>query len=162
MNLIKVTSKKEIISLAKLAREIWFEHFPKVITIDQIEYMVNKFQSIEAITEQINTSYEYFLCKSESTYLGFCCIKNEDSKLFISKLYVHESARGKKVGLFMLNFIEETARNRAKKAIYLTVNKYNDIAVSFYHKTDFTLIREDVFDIGNGFIMDDYIFEKEV
>ena len=162
MNLIRVTSNEDIISLASLAREIWFEHFPKVITVDQIEYMVNKFQSVEAITEQINTGYEYFLCENESEYLGFCCVKNEESQLFISKLYVHASARGKKVGLFMLNYIENLARDRNKKSIYLTVNKYNDLAVSFYHKTNFTLTREDVFDIGNGYVMDDYIFEKEV
>lgn len=162
MNLLRVTSETEIISLAKLAREIWFEHFPKVITIEQVEYMVQKFQSVEAITEQINSGYEYYLCELENKFLGFCCIKNEDSKLFISKLYVHADARGKKVGLFMLHFIEEIARGRNKPSIYLTVNKYNDLAISFYNKTNFDLIKEDVFDIGNGYIMDDYIFEKQV
>ena len=44
-------------------------------------------------------------------------------------------------------------------AVWLTVNKHNDIAIRAYRGLGFELIGEGVTDIGNGFVMDDYYFE---
>jgi ribosomal protein S18 acetylase RimI-like enzyme len=42
------------------------------------------------------------------------------------------------------------------------VNKRNPGAISFYKAAGFTIAREAVFDIGSGFVMDDYIMEKRL
>ena len=59
----------------------------------------------------------------------------------------------------MLKKVFEEARNCGKKRVYLTVNKHNDHAVEVYKKTGFVIAKEAVTDIGNGYVMDDYIFE---
>jgi hypothetical protein len=41
-------------------------------------------------------------------------------------------------------------------SIYLNVNKHNS-AVEFYLKKGFIKDREMVLDIGNGYVMDDYV-----
>ena len=46
--------------------------------------------------------------------------------------------------------------------ITLTVNKYNFVAVCAYEKLGFTRIGEAETDIGDGYIMDDYLYEFEV
>ena len=44
-------------------------------------------------------------------------------------------------------------------SIYLTVNRHNTHAYEVYLHKGFTVIREEVNDIGFGFVMDDYIME---
>jgi ribosomal protein S18 acetylase RimI-like enzyme len=46
--------------------------------------------------------------------------------------------------------------------IWLTVNRYNDATIAVYEKKGFRTVRTQVADIGNGFVMDDYIMEKEI
>jgi hypothetical protein len=43
----------------------------------------------------------------------------------------------------------------------LNVNKYNS-AQDFYKKLGFCIDYEEVIDIGNGYVMDDYVMEKEL
>ena len=46
--------------------------------------------------------------------------------------------------------------------MYLTVNKHNELAIRAYRGTGFDVIDSVETDIGEGFVMDDYIMEKQV
>ena len=46
--------------------------------------------------------------------------------------------------------------------MYLTVNKHNELGVRAYNGTGFEVIDAVETDIGEGFIMDDYIMERPV
>ncbi len=59
----------------------------------------------------------------------------------------------------MIDYIEQQALAFGDKALFLNVNKYNS-AIHFYQKTGFVIAKEEVIDIGNGFVMDDYVMEK--
>jgi diamine N-acetyltransferase len=156
-----VTNPAQIKKLAGVAKQIWFEYFPGIITVEQVEYMVDKFQSVHAITEQTsNGGYEYFLVLGDGEILGYVGFKAEADKLFLSKLYLKKEARGKGHFSKMFTFVEQAAQERGLKSLYLTVNKYNDHSIEVYRKKGFTVIEEKAADIGRGFIMDDYIMEK--
>ena len=43
--------------LAEVASEIWHEYYTPIIGLQQVEYMVEKFQSVKGITEQIENGY---------------------------------------------------------------------------------------------------------
>ena len=60
----------------------------------------------------------------------------------------------------MLQFIEQIARELGLSSIYLTVNKNNEHSIAVYKKKGFLTVKDQVADIGNGFVMDDYIMEK--
>lgn len=47
--------------MAALAKEIWGEHYRGLLTPGQITYMVDRFQSEEAITLQLSEGYQYRL-----------------------------------------------------------------------------------------------------
>lgn len=49
MQIRKCQSDEDIQQLAKLANEIWHEYFIDIISFEQIEYMVEKFQSYPAL-----------------------------------------------------------------------------------------------------------------
>ena len=67
--------------------------------------------------------------------------------------------RGKGLGKFLLNRAVDLAKQNDKKSIYLNVNKYNTDSIAFYERMGFVKIEEGVFDIGNGYVMDDFILE---
>ena len=52
--IIKIVSNKDQIkAIEALAYEIWYEHYQPIIGTSQVAYMLKKFQSLEAIDEQI-------------------------------------------------------------------------------------------------------------
>ena len=68
--------------------------------------------------------------------------------------------RGKGLGRAGIEFVENYAREHGFNSICLTVNKYNMTSVYVYNNLGFQKIDDVVTDIGNGFVMDDYIMEK--
>lgn len=151
-----VDNKKAISQVANLAKEIWNQHYLPIIGNEQVSYMLDKFQSEAAIKQQINEGYKYFIILNNQTEVGYCCVKDKAEKLFLSKLYVLNSYRGKGIGKQAVNFIQSSFNN---SVIQLTVNKRNSNSITFYKKVGFEIVDDVVTDIGNGFVMDDYVME---
>lgn len=160
----KADDLSELQSIARLADEIWHECFVGIITVEQIDYMVDKFQSYEAILNQVETmDYSYFSVYDDGILCGYFGVKPEsDSRFFLSKLYLHQSKRGNGIASSMLSKVFEEARKCSKKSVYLTVNKHNYHAFDVYMNVGFQVIDETVTDIGNGFVMDDFVMEYKL
>lgn len=157
----KVKYYPELCEVAGLAEKIWHECFTEIISAGQIDYMVEKFQSIAAMTDQIeNQGYTYLAVRDNGELCGYIGVKPEsDDRFFLSKLYLRADKRGKGIASEMLKRVFDEARSQGKKRVYLTVNKHNDHAVAFYKKTGFVIADTAVTDIGSGYVMDDFIME---
>ncbi len=164
MKLIRVTSEAQIAELAELAREIWTEHYLPIIGALQVDYMVGRFQSAEAIADQIAGGYEYYLATRADTNVGYVALVPEpdQSALMVSKLYVCKSERGRGCAKMMLRLAEDTCRERGLATMWLTVNKNNVDSIAWYERMGFINAGPLVQDIGEGFVMDDYRLEKTV
>lgn len=151
----------ELREIAVVADEIWHECYGKLLGQGQVDYMVEKFQSLDAMTEQIeNQGYSYFSVRDNGELCGYIGIKPEsDDRLFLSKFYLHKDKRGRGIATAMMNYIFDEARKIGKKRVYLTVNKHNDHAIEVYKKIGFVTVDTAVTDIGGGYVMDDYIME---
>jgi len=161
---IEITSVKndQANALAVFAEPIWYEHYTPIIGEKQVEYMLEKFQSEQAIKSQIQQGYLYFQVTYDSQLVGYFSVQlREKNSLFISKFYLASIARGKGLGKSMLNYIQQLAIDNNCKTLDLTVNKYNS-AYQIYLKLGFTNQGSVEFDIGNGYIMDDYLMSKSV
>lgn len=159
MELTKVVTKGDIQAVAELAYEIWHECFAELLDIGQIDYMLDKFQSAPAIESQIIGGYEYYRVYDGGIESGYTAVKKEDGYLFMSKLYLKSSQRGKGLATQALAFIKERAKGLGLNKIRLTVNKYNKRAIKAYNKADFVTYAEQKADIGKGYFMDDYLME---
>lgn len=148
--------------ITDLASTIWTEHYTPIIGAQQVAYMLEKFQSVPAIQDQVEKGIRYYLIKHQDIYAGYLSFSIEENHLFLSKLYVQKSARGNKIGKAALSFIEEQAKTIGLYKIRLTVNKYNSNAIKAYEKMGFINVEAIVQDIGNGFVMDDYVLEKNI
>lgn len=159
-----VCSHAQCVQLARMADEIWHEYWPCRIGKAQTDYMVEHFQSLEAIERDIRTgAYEYwFLCAGDDgRVVGYTGAREEadTNRLFISKIYLIAKERGQGFGTQVINFYKDLARCRGLCGLYLTVNKHNSLAIHTYKKNGFEIIDAVQTDIGKGFVMDDFIME---
>lgn len=92
----RVHTAEETAEVALLAAEIWREYYITLITSQQIEYMLDKYQSVPAITQQIHEQgYEYYLIHSgEGSTVGYMSARQDEGKLFLSKFYIGKEYRG--------------------------------------------------------------------
>lgn len=150
----KVNDIKE---LASLASSIWHEYWTCILTPEQIDYMVENFQSEKAIKNQIeNENYTYYFIIKDGAKAGYFGISDKKEYLFLSKLYIKKEYRHQGLGKKAFEKIKELAND---KPIRLTVNKYNTNTINAYKKWGFEIIDAVVTDIGSGFVMDDYIMK---
>lgn len=159
----EVKNQKQISKVVSLANIIWREYYTPIIGKAQVNYMLDKYQSGQPITNQIKQRFLYYLIKDgNGDYVGYIGIVPEDKELLLSKLYILSEKRGKGYGRQAVKFIEKVAKSKGLVKIVLTVNKNNTGSIKAYLKLGFENMGPIVTDIGNGFIMDDYKLEKTV
>ena len=157
----QVITKEQIKVLADTANVVWHDAFKEILTLEQIEYMIEKFQSFQALSQAIkDNGYKYYLIKTDNNVAGYTGLHEENGKMFLSKLYILKEYRGEQISSKTFDFIENLAKGKNLKSVWLTVNRNNKHAIAVYKHKGFILIREQVADIGNGFVMDDFVFEK--
>ncbi len=173
---INIEKDDEIRVLADLAESIWKEYWVCLLNQAQIEYMIEKFQSYRAIKEQIeNEKYVYKIIRADGENAGYFGVSPKNKRvwecenteigfeyLFLSKLYLKKEFRSKGIGRKGFEAIKNIAFQKNVKYIYLTVNKHNINTIKAYEKWGFKAVETAVTDIGQGFVMDDYIMRYEL
>ena len=104
----KVDNESCIRNVASLAHEIWNQHFVPIIGQAQVDYMLDKFQSVDAITKQLNEGFEYYIISSDKTKAGYLGLLPDinSGKMMISKVYVRKELRGSGVVIPLLNLLK--------------------------------------------------------
>ncbi len=164
MKFTEVKTTENIKYLSELAYHIWHEYWPCILSDEQINYMIDKFQSENAIKHQLKfENYIYYVIQDDNKNdIGYFGVSIKDNYLFLSKLYITKEFRHKGYGKQIFEKIIELAKEYSKSSIRLTVNKYNSNTIKAYIKWGFKTIDSVISDIGSGFVMDDYIMEYQL
>lgn len=163
MTFLRVTAQEpELVeTLSRVATQIVREYYDPLLGKAQNDYMLQKFQSVPAITEQLAHGYHYYLVTDGGARLGFLGFYPRGGALYLSKLYLYQEQRGRGYGRRMLDFLRGQADALGLGAIELNVNKYNP-SIAVYERLGFVRIRDEVNDIGEGYVMDDYVYRLEL
>lgn len=157
---IRRAQLQELPILETLARQIWPSTYAHIISQAQIDFMLDWMYSFTALKAQFEEGHEFYILHTDGLDSGFMALEwvthNGVSELKINKVYVLPSLQGKGAGRALINKAIERTKASTASSIFLQVNKAN-VAKNFYLKLGFEIREEAVFDIGNGFIMDDYI-----
>jgi GNAT superfamily N-acetyltransferase len=155
----------DIAPLCALAREIWLQHYPGIITVRQIEYMLAQRYSPDAIRLQLQTGeaqWEKLEVRGELCGFASCERGAQARAMKLDKLYVHQLVRGKGYGAALIGHVAQAATRQGMDTLTLQVNRYNHGSVAAYLRAGFVVAKAVKVGIGNGFIMDDYVMEKDV
>ena len=161
MQIIKVTTKDQLQVVADLAKKIWPVTYATILSKEQLHYMLDRFYNLKALQKQLESGQVFYLAQNENQeFVGFVSyeINCKPNKTKIHKIYVLPETQGTGIGKQLLDLVKTKAQENQQTAIFLNVNKYNN-AQNFYQKLGFTITKEEVIDIGNGYVMDDYVME---
>ena len=158
-------TEADLPGISKLAGIIWRAHYPGIITSEQIDYMLAKMYSLETLREEIRAQgirYERLVADGE--FAGFASYgPTEHAGDFkLHKIYLHPDWHGRGLGSLLLQHCEREIRQLGATRLLLTVNKRNSKAIAAYQRNGFSVADSIVVDIGNGFVMDDYVMAKEL
>lgn len=158
--IVKAT-EKDIPTIQDLAKKSWETTYSDILSKDQLDYMMEMMYSGEALKKHFeNPDYQYYLISENDVYFGFIGFQlhyeKETTKLH--RIYFLKKSQGKGLGKKTVCFLKNEVKKFGDKRIILTVNKNNN-ARKFYESQGFRVYDEAIFDIGNGYVMDDFLME---
>lgn len=164
----RVLTAVDIATVAQLAHRIWHEHYPGIISLQQIDFMLARFQSEAAIAAQLAEGHEYALIvmpdmagvAQDVGYLAWQA-QPDIGRLFLSKLYVVQALQQQGLGHFALDYLKTLGQHRQLDTLWLRVNKHNP-ALQAYLRWGFRQVAEVVTEVGAGFVMDDFQLELDM
>lgn len=159
--IISKANKTDIPTIQDLAKKSWNFAYANIISQEQIDYMLDLMYSEEALRQHFeNPNYQYYLIQENNQFLGFIGFEfhQEPETTKLHRIYFLKEAQGKGLGKKALEFVINQAKKANDKRVTLTVNKSNQ-AQKFYESQGFKIYDEAIFDIGKGYVMDDYLME---
>ncbi|HCN48741.1 MAG TPA: GNAT family N-acetyltransferase [Chryseobacterium sp.] len=160
MKFIQAT-EKDIPLIQNLARRSWENAYADILSAEQMEYMLSEMYSETEIKNHLlNPAYHYYLIQDQDSYEGFIGYEHdyEEKTTKLHRIYLVPESKGKGLGKAALQFLNDKVSENNNERIILNVNKHN-AARNFYESQGYRVYDKGVFDIGNGFVMDDYMME---
>jgi len=157
-------SKNQLPIIQDLAYKIWPNAYAEILAEAQLDFMLENFYSIDSLENQLENNHIFLLAEDDGVYYGFASYEincKEQGKTKLHKIYVLPNTQKNGVGKMLLESVEKAAQKALNKYLFLNVNKYNN-AKNFYEKFEFKIIKEEMIDIGQGYVMDDYVMEKSI
>ena len=158
MDLIfRKASIADILLISQLAEKIWREHYPSIISVEQINYMLQSRYSHEAIEEGMKGEEKYFLAYADEQPVAYASIEWKDGFYYLHKFYNDVSNHRKGIGKQFFDYL--LTQIDSSKPIKLQVNRQNFKAVNFYFKVGFVIESIGDFHIGGGYYMNDFVMK---
>ena len=156
----RVITPEGIQSVKALAERIWPLVYCHILGADQIDYMMKMMYRGNVIQNELGQGVEYYLVlDAAGRHIGyFSLYQVSESVGKLDKLYLVSAARGGGRGQKLLNWCVSWGRRRNLKQLILNVNKNNSAAQKAYLRANWKCLRSECNDIGNGFVMDDFVF----
>lgn len=162
---ITQATEQDLPLIRDIAYQTWPTTFGEILSPDQISYMLDMMYSPDALTTQINEKKHVFLiAKNTDTneYLGYVSYELDytgQPLTKIHKIYLLPASQGKGVGRLLIDQVGTIALTHKNNRLGLNVNRYNK-AIQFYERMGFSIVGNEDIDIGDGFLMEDFIMEK--
>ena len=154
---LNIVTNNGISDIIDLARVIWNQHYPGLISQEQIDYMLEEMYSYDSLLDQIKHNHQFFLINENNLNLGFLSVRKLeglDSAFFLNKFYINQDIFGKGLGTRVFKMLIEMLNPSHLK---LTVNRQNFKSINFYFKNGFKIESVQDFNIGNGYFMNDFV-----
>ncbi len=163
LTLLPATTDDELRIIASISYSVWNEACKGIVPKDQIDYVLDRFQSFEALKDQVdNGGYTYIMIREGTRCVGYAGYVPDERGLFLSKIYILKEFRGRGYSGQVFRYLREVARGLGLSCVHLIVNRDNKRSVEVYRHEGFEIVDSQDNPIGNDFVMYDYIMEMKV
>lgn len=162
---ITIATPDQLSIVKDLAYTIWPTAYGEILSKKQLNFMLDKFYHLDWLKNQMfNHNQVFLLIEENKGYLGFCayelnCGNSNNTKLH--KLYVLPQTQGKGIGKALLSEVEKIALENHNDGVFLNVNRYNK-AQEFYKHQGYIISETIDIEIGNGYLMEDFVMKKSL
>ncbi|MEZ4755779.1 MAG: GNAT family N-acetyltransferase [Flavobacteriales bacterium] len=159
---LRPATTADIPNIRSIAHAAWPVAYASILSPAQLAYMLERMYSEAALHEQLTTlGHRFLLAERDWEAIGFAgyAHRHTPGRTRLHKLYVLPQVKGGGVGHALLEAVLSAAQAAGDHAVELNVNKYNP-AKDFYLRHGFTVERDEVIDIGQGYVMDDHVMVK--
>lgn len=148
--------------LKRLANEIWHKHYPGIISIEQIDFMLEKLYSEEVIKREIEHGVYWIILLFDEQPAGFISCEMEDQHTCkLNKIYIYPHLHGKGIGRKGIELAKMFARLNSANKLKLFVNRGNTDSIKAYNAFGFQIEQEIDQYIGE-YLLDDYIMTMKL
>ena len=163
---IEPAAFEELSVVSRLAGMIWPDAYRKILSEGQIEYMLTMMYDQQVLEEEYRNGTRFDIIFDGEMPIGFAsyghCDDHACDCVKLHKLYLDSAYHNRGIGTLALRHVIEEVRCKGYKILHLNVNRGNTAAIRAYERNGFHKARETVTDIGNGYVMDDYVMELEL
>ncbi|WP_276380397.1 GNAT family N-acetyltransferase [Flavobacterium sp. H4147] len=156
---------KDIAKIQEIAHITWPITYGEILTKEQLEYMLDLIYSNETLSNQIqNKEQLFYLISDADSVIGFIGIEHNyknEAITKIHKIYLLPETQGKGFGKMVFDEIGKMALENNSATLLLNVNRFNT-ALNFYKKLGFEIKETVDIEIGNGYLMEDYVMGKQI
>jgi len=148
--------------LKEIGETTFRETFEAQNTEENLSAYLSKSFALANIQAQLsNTHSEFFFASIDKEILGYLKLNSSDQGLEIERIYVRQSAQGKRIGKALFNFALQTARSRQMEWLWLGVWQENFKAIEFYERQGLEVFDTRTFQLGSD-PQDDYLMRMRV
>ncbi len=155
------TTPEEFDIIRSISQSVMHDVYDDKTPDGQIDYMIDKFLSDESILENIKEKgyvYQIIYYNSEvAGYCAYCPAQNYSPDCaegtYLSKLYILEFARGKRITSKLLSTL--------RRPVFMTVKRDDTQTVNISKHCGFRIVQTLSTDIGAGYSTDDFLMKLD-
>jgi GNAT superfamily N-acetyltransferase len=155
----------DVDAITTLARVVWQDAYPGIITQAQIDYMLEQRYNAGRLIEELTAPeiwWEKATVDGELAAFASTLLSTTPGVMKLDKLYVDPGRQRLGLGGRLITRVSEHALAQGCNTLILAVNKRNERAIAAYKKHGFVVRDAVCLDIGNDFVMDDFIMSRSI
>ena len=163
--ILRPVQKEEYAEVRALAETIWPVCYKDILSVEQIDYMMDMMYSESVISQEISEGVHYSFVEVEGVIAGYLAWgpwHSVEGTAKLHKLYLLSEKQGRGIGSCAIELVKEAVRSAGCSRLRLNVNRQNAHAIKCYTSNGFTMVQLENNDIGNGFFMTDYVMETKI
>lgn len=156
---ISRATESDIPVIIDLAEKTWWATYSRILSQDQIRYMLGTLYAPDTLREQIAGGYQIYVVGADENgaqaFASYGQRVEVPSVYKLHKLYVLPENQGKGYGIALIKHIRQKLLEANIRTLELNVNRLNP-ALNFYIKAGFSIVGQQDIPIG-PYWMNDYV-----
>lgn len=152
---------KEFEIIRSISQSVMHDAYDEKTPDGQIDYMIDRFLSDESILENIaEKQYVYQIIYYNGEVGGYCAYcpaqyysEEYTEGTYISKLYILEFARGKRITSKLLSIL--------RRPIYMSVKRDDAQTINISKHCGFRIVQATTTDLGEGYSTEDFLMKLD-
>lgn len=153
----------DVEAIAALARIVWQDAYPGIITQAQIDFMLEQRYDTRRLLAELAMPelwWDKATLDGELAAFASSLLTATPGEMKLDKIYVDPARQRLGIGGRLIAHVTQRALAQGCNTLILAVNKRNERAIGAYRKHGFVVREAVCVDIGNDFVMDDFIMAR--